>query len=741
MTRVQRLILAVAAILVATCGNPVSHIAGGDLEPNAQIPDRMYWTATMNRWERGDAGSMRGHWGLAFSSPHAYIVKTAKLWFHEEQSNGVRRIVMDKGEWDWSISDLYYQFPDGGRAPGGPNAFKSGKLDVNQFSAIIDYRIDKSTGKKIVHVSFGVEAEDPEVKYQYFPMKIGENRDDTTRPDTKLKDRAFRMQREGQNFAASYTDDNNITLRSHVGSSNRGETWIVRGTGKAETPELVLEPLAYDDWWPAGDRDEHTPGNAIAVKATLKGPGDSPPRVPAKRIRFELVRVSQEPGVSLNWPPADQFAATPLPDFKIDPDRNGDLSVTANGQKARTPDGEHFEATVVISAYDWGAFGRLRAVADLTTGGTVVGHLKGDPGRTEVLLPKRQEDSRIADPWKKHTDAEYLADDSDGEDDPVGNGFEGDGLSLYEEYRGFHEKGEHIGGNPKKKDLFVRDEINTPFSKQGITLFQTVSGINVHHRLRESELSGAAGSNKERVINLNFRSAHLVDQHALLIKAGDPGHRGGHAIGGPGVPRSIKFLLIHPLESRFFRDYNVATILAHEMLHGVNVRHHGEKDNQINRGVRDDGFVYWRLGEDRGIPCINEYQLDDSGNPVPSTARRVTVYRGIGTSREVVAPERFRLGMKLWVAANQGGQHSGDKKCLMAYDIASAVAGPQLSEFQERNLGRQRTLVRAPPRATRLCDSPNGTSFFGDADSNAEVLRQRGNCTKQICVNDKYQGP
>jgi len=689
----------------------------------------MYWTATMNRWERHGATSQRGYWGLLFSSPHMYVVKTVKLWFHEEQSNGMRRIVMDKGEWDCSINDLYYQFPDGGRARAGPNAFKSGKLDLDHCSATVEYRIDRSSGKKIVHVGLGVEAADPEVKYQYFPIESAKDPTGRTPPHvaSTLKDTALRIPHEGCIFAERYTDENSITLRSHVAHPSSGETWIVRGTTKAETSELVLEPLGYDDWWPAGGSDEQTPGNAIAVKATLKGPGDSPARVPAKRIRFELVRVSQEPGVSLNWPPVAQIASPPLLDFKIDADRNEELLVAANGQKARTPDGEHFEATVLISAYDWGAFGRLRAVADLTTGGTVVGYLKDEPGRTEVLLPKRQEDSRIADPWRKHADVEYLADENDSEDEPVGNGFKGDGLSLYEEYRGFHEKGDHVGGNPKKKDLFLRDEINTPFSRQGVMLFQTVSGVNVHYRLRESELSGSSGSNKARVINIHSRSAHIVDQHALVLKTESPGFTGGEAVGGPGVPRMVSYLRLHPSTSHLFRRFDDAAVLAHEMLHGVNVWHHGE---------RDLGFVEWDLGTHNGNPCVLEYPLNDDGSRAHNRGRPIAVYRSDGASRSPVAPQRFRFATKLWVAAKEKGQHSGQKKCLMTYDVAGAVAGPEVNGVRER------TLVGSPPNETMLCDSPRGTSSFGDADDSAgEGPKQRGSCTKQICVNDQYGQP
>jgi hypothetical protein len=163
-----------------------------------------------------------------------------------------------------------------------------------------------------------------------------------------------------------------ITLRSFKSWRTGEESWIVRGWEEVQPPELVLEPIGYDDWWPAGGDDERTPGNAIAVTATLQRRGGGPFRYPARRIRFELARVSREPGVSLNWPPQSQLLATSPPDFQIDPDRNRPLIVTddVNRQKAQPPDGEHVEAAVVISSYDWGAFGRLRAVAELTNGGT-----------------------------------------------------------------------------------------------------------------------------------------------------------------------------------------------------------------------------------------------------------------------------------------------------------------------------------------------------------------------------------
>jgi hypothetical protein len=677
----------------------------------------------MKRWQRVDAGSQRGVFGLALSSPHMYIVTKATFRFREESRPGdaAPKIIIEGGEWECSLSDIYYQDPDGNRHRAGDDAQNHGELSPTSSTASVEHYTEKETGRPMVRVSIGLRADDPRVPYRLIPLKIVSDREQ--RMKTVLGSERERKSHSVQLTGAFVTgpfENGAALLRSQQRWSAGEETWVIRGWEDIQPPELILEPDHYDDWWPAGGDDERTPGNAIVVTAKLQRRGGGPYRYPARRIRFELVRVSREPGVSLNWPPRDQLASPTPCDLQIDPKRNRSLLVTddVHRQKARTPDGEYFEAAVAISAYDWGAFGRLRAVAELTNGGSVVGHLKGEPRRTEVLLPKRQDDSRIADSWKKRTDSEFLNDDSDDEDDPVGNGFPGDGLSLYEEYRGFHEHGAHIEGDAKKKDLFLRDEIGTPFSRQGVALFQTVSGLNVHHRLRDSELEPG------RVINVNRQSAHLVDQHALVLKRENPGFYGGEATGGPGVPREIEALRIHPGLVHFFRRYSDATILAHEMLHGANVWHHGE---------RDIGMVEWRLGDYAGQPCVYEIQTDENGATI---SRRVTVYRNVGSSRVPVPPQIFRAGMKLWVAARQGGQHSGQKKCLMTYDIASAVAGPQVGGFYER------TLVDSPSDATYLCDSPQGTSHFGNADSTAGFgPRQRGNCVKQICVNDKFTGP
>ena len=91
----------------------------------------------------------------------------------------------------------------------------------------------------------------------------------------------------------------------------------------------------------------------------------------------------------------------------------------------------------------------------MSDGSKLVGHLEGDTAQEDIRLPLRSEQSLIADVWKQNHGVAGMADINDNESDPAGDGHPGDGLSLYEEYRGFIIDGQHVEGNPNKKDYFI----------------------------------------------------------------------------------------------------------------------------------------------------------------------------------------------------------------------------------------------------------------------------------------------
>jgi len=144
------------------------------------------------------------------------------------------------------------------------------------------------------------------------------------------------------------------------------------------------------------------------------------------------------------------------------------LSIPDGGMTATTPEGEYAVVIAGISSFDFGAYGKLKVTAEVN-GREIVGYWKNDPAKEQkpLLLPKRKPTSWIADKWKEDQGVSDLSDTDDEENEPVGDTHKGDGLSLYEEYRGFSENLKHIRANPKKKDLFVCDRIGNAISLSG----------------------------------------------------------------------------------------------------------------------------------------------------------------------------------------------------------------------------------------------------------------------------------
>ena len=173
------------------------------------------------------------------------------------------------------------------------------------------------------------------------------------------------------------------------------------------------------------------------------------------------------------------------------------------------------EREVKVSCFDYGAWGDFAAHAVLENGQVVEGIVRGTSDK-KLKLPARKGDAKIATIYLDNNGVGNLADDDDSENDPVGDRYKGDGLTLYEEYRGF------MGalwtpGTPKKKDVFVINELRgQPSVVAGVKLFESLTSLKVHDLLRDNQVQA------DGRINFNRTSApHVVDQHAIRIEAGE----------------------------------------------------------------------------------------------------------------------------------------------------------------------------------------------------------------------------
>lgn len=486
--------------------------------------------------------------------------------------------------------------------------------------------------------------------------------------------------------------------------------------------ELVVLLQDYDQWRPRGSTSERQEGNTIQVKAVLQGKGGCPTELRARRFYFELLEVSSEPGVCMNYPIfIPPLVPGGLPDLAFLAARNGSPWLPSGDPALvlESEEGSYTESPpAAISSFDWGGHAILRVTAELTDGRTLTGHLPGDNSASAIPIPRRKPDSRIAGVWRTATGTELLADEDDGEDLPEGDGHRGDGLTLYEEYRGFYENsnGDFIEGNPRKKDIFIVDLAG---AQSGIQLYRNASGLEVHGRLLLGSLD------PRRVINPNRGPAlsGAVDQHGLYVVRRDLAEGvAGRAVGGPGLPRHVQRIDLGRMQSPNFvfalqagklelitREMNTT---AHELLHASNVYHHGKTD---------PGRVRWETAERDGV-------LVFTAGGVP-----IDVRREMGCQeRPAYLPgsPQDPLTRGVYVASPRG-QHSGVEDCILRYRTATV--------YEDDVFERAYWIFKRPEApGFLLCNTRAGNGInsashcpqprYGDAEA--------GCCSRQICIRD-----
>lgn len=422
-----------------------------------------------------------------------------------------------------------------------------------------------------------------------------------------------------------------------------------------------------------------------------------------KVVTFRLREVSAERGVCLNYPlPA---AANRNPDLFLDEDdMAADFILRDDGTRAGDPaciteilaagdnpaHAHHYqaahtkrcvrEAQAVVRCEDYGAFGYLEARAV---------HCKAIPPRdapdaapaancetafsNRVRIPRDDNGNDIADSAPQ--DAAGAAATTDGDAAPAGDGTNGDGLTNYEEYRGFVVGGgavakRHVPTDVARKDVFVYDEDNLgtgDFAQSGLTI----------HILRDPDLYNG---NANRVINFNRGHATGGEQHGLHLRrnnglgAGIGGATTG-AGAAPWTPRHVEVVEINlaELDARIANGLgnHHGRVRAHELGHATHVLHHGD-------------------GGDHACP------------PGPGGAAN--------TERE-------------------GRTHSGDVNCVMRYVGRSGWCHAHGGNAHHRHA------YGAMVVGNTYCNAVNGT---GDNNAGAGHRNDasRGNCRGQFRVKD-----
>jgi hypothetical protein len=224
--------------------------------------------------------------------------------------------------------------------------------------------------------------------------------------------------------------------------------------------EVAVEVEGYDDWIPEANIDDETKsGNEIHVRAWVCKTGE--PKTPLDQtatITFELEKVGREKGVCANWP-TEPGQSVNYPDLRILENKNPDLEQINLYEEAKTRKRVK-EAKLVLSSFDYGAWCILKVKAEDKDGNPIKVIYPQRKDSTNISIPKDEDHNRIADAWQKQNGVTGLGADWDEATVP-NQDIKGDGLSLYQKYRGFVVATaggkEYIRLKPREKAHFVID--------------------------------------------------------------------------------------------------------------------------------------------------------------------------------------------------------------------------------------------------------------------------------------------
>jgi hypothetical protein len=449
-----------------------------------------------------------------------------------------------------------------------------------------------------------------------------------------------------------------------------------------------------------------------------------------KEIILSFIEVSHEPGICMNFPviPNSPVPIHP-PDLFFDRDKNDSgWKLFKNSETNLTcpkkiliaddnPTHDKHYLTIwsknlvnSLEAYirieDYGAFGKLKAEAH-----GCISHT--------ITIPNDKDGNDIPDGLAQNGSGAKAYNDND--NDPVGNGYKGDGFTNYQEYRGFIRYQAPVGGIPdrkhertdiNKKDIFVAN-------KEGLALsldYFKNTGLNVweiHEDdfFKKSTFIGLKiGGATEHPIEINFNRCRNEKhcpttaaeddwgaQHGLYLKEINFGSEYGICKANMSV--DCKYAEDHGLLSIEQKDKTFVTpkwtwevhihagniknrkneaggdlfttpdeknnavrkTVAHEVGHGINIPHHGDFDVTAPK-VYKNLFRFipiWKTD-----PTTGAFITDASGNKILDHWNPV--------KRDNSPADYTTEGGEIYYYE---GQTSGQTSCMMTYDNRKGYAG------------------------------------------------------------------
>ncbi len=487
--------------------------------------------------------------------------------------------------------------------------------------------------------------------------------------------------------------------------SNTTTSWSL-SPGKKEKSEYFLavsDETEYSNYLPE-------PEKYLAVKIYSKS--KNPLSVV---VKIKLFDVSTEPGTCLNSKDHDNKKADLVFDLENSSTRYQRIDPTT----VQTSD-EVTKAEILIKANDYGAYGKLSAeIFD----GSHWQPIKTEDNKKEISIPKDENNNFIADKWEKDYQiyGKNLPPDYDEEDKPEIDGLKGDGLSLFEEYRGVISKGQHKRLDPKSKDLIIENRVGDIISG-GLQLFESASKIKVTE-LIEGELPPG------RQVNYNSNTGYTMDQYGIIIakKEGEGGDYGMAETLPEGVlhgtPKLCEIINIYEAALNFdyeaevdsqYRneiseeDYtntqklSINSIVAHEIGHSVGAEHHATRRNHKEITI--------------------SFEIPE---------RHKDVYKAYDISGNEITTYPIRIKQPI---SYDHGSASGDVNCIMCYTNLFLWVRRDINNNGQRIETYWR--IKPLPVTTKFCKSPRATGINKTNNGFGNAIDGAGNCLAQMRVKD-----
>lgn len=299
--------------------------------------------------------------------------------------------------------------------------------------------------------------------------------------------------------------------------SNRQVRYTVSWSFAPQAEELVFDVKeAYDKWIPAPKPEdlagitasaEEQPWKPLEVKVKIR-PKQEGGEARMGILRFTLEDVSRNPGVCINFPlyagtKADlRFAKEQPKGITVKGTKSGEADVAETTEKVR-------EATVILESRDPGAFGRLKAVCEELD----LKALHEPTGTYALAVPRDDDGNHIADEWENRQGTRSLPATWDGAEIP-GQPTKGDGLALYEKYRGAVVL---EGGQPTWRRLPPKEKVFLVLDEAGDFLpeaWKTASGMRA---FRVSPAHCKPGGEASRVVNVNQSRFRNGSKYAVVL--------------------------------------------------------------------------------------------------------------------------------------------------------------------------------------------------------------------------------